>query len=294
LVFSQKIEVIYLKIPRKIEGKLDPALVEKAKSIGNPRKISNKKKDNDYLAELRSSPNIKEKTNDILWEVYNKEGFSRFSNLISYLKSFGRQDFNDLIQVKGEIAEVVLEITISHFIKKFSLPWKVYRTLIIPYSSSSSSSTELDLILLTPQVVTVFEVKSYNGEKTITGDCFMKAVNHGVTQEKDIFSQNKLHIKAFWMNFGNYAKGETGVIKSVMFSFATGKVIDMRDPAKKIIMPIYDESTISSYLEALRQINFDPRWESDLVNAIDKAKASSISLEDHISNINSRTDSTSK
>ena len=241
----------------------------------------------DYIRNLAVADlGLKERTRKILWEIYEKEGYKRFIEILDFMKTYPGRAFNDVTQVKGEVAEVVLEIIIAKFIEELDLGWQCYKGLIIPFEPESKNTTELDFILVTPIVVTVFEIKSYNGVKTLTGDCFLKAENKGFSSEKDVYEQNKMHIKAFWANFGKHATTKLGVIKSVLFSFASGTVTDEREKEKQEIMPVYDENTLPQYLEALRLLESDPRWEeASLIEALQKAAREAISLEDHVASV---------
>lgn len=271
-----------MKLPKALLDKLDSRtqeLIKKGSSVSE-----------DYLSKLKSgNKDKKEKTREVLWSIYEKEGYIRFLQVVDKMRSFKDRDFNDLVVVKGEMAEVILEILIYQYIRENKLnDWYIIRSLILGNEQNKKFSTELDMLLITPMIVTVIEIKSYNGEKTITGDCSLKAVNSGQVQEKDIFRQNAVHIKAFWDNFQRYAKSNVGVVKSVLFSFSKGAIIDQRDKSKISIMPVYTEETMPSYLQALHNLDREPLWDvNKLLKAIDKARSEARSAEDHIKYVKS-------
>jgi hypothetical protein len=284
----------FLKVPESVKNKLSPEVVKAVKSSKKSSSIGG-----DYVKKLElGSHDFKDRTRKILWEVYRSEGYSKFIDVVGNLKVLKNHEFNDLIQVKGETAEVVLEIIIEHFIKHYALDWKVVKGLILNINGnvgSKSSTTEIDIVLVTSKVVSIFEIKSFNGEKVISGDCLLTANNAGNILSKDVFLQNRLHIKAFWNNFGKFSLSETGIVKSVMFSFSSGSLKDDRSIDKKEIMPVYDESNIPRYLEAIRLLDVSDRWKVDELNeAIEVAEKGSVSLEDHIKYLSGKHDSLGK
>jgi hypothetical protein len=277
-----------LNVPKSVKGKLDPSVAQTIDTGKSPHKVGGSYVENLVL----SDSDFKERTRKILWEVYQNEGYSKFMSVVQNLKNLKNHEFNSLIQVKGETAEVVLEIILTQFIKEYDLGWSLVKGLILNIdgpSGSSSSTAETDLILLTPAVVSIFEIKSYNGNKVLFGDCTLRSDNSGYVVEKDAFSQNRLHIKAFWNNFKKFALSEVGIIKSVLFSFARGSLNDNRSIDKKEIMPVYDETSVSSYLEAIRLLKVGDRWDiNGLSKAVEAAQENAISLDAHIANIVSR------
>lgn len=234
---------------------------------------------------------LKEKTRLVLWNIYKNEGFHVFMNTVNCMRKFEGRNLNDIMQVKGEVAEVVLEILIKRFIAERKIHnWYVHKGVILGDKKNPKFSTEIDFILVTPQVVSVIEVKSLNGDKVITGDCTLTA-RKGKDEElcKDIFAQNKIHIRTFWKNFKCAAKEESGVVKSVLFSFSFGNITDNRSASKVDLMPVYTEDTIASYLEAIFCLNRNPVWEvEELEKLINNSQANYKVLYDkHMRYINS-------
>jgi Holliday junction resolvase-like predicted endonuclease len=233
---------------------------------------------------------LKEKTRLILWSIYKNEGFQVFMDTVNCMRKFEGRKLDDVMQVKGEVAEVVLEILIKRFIAERKIHnWYVHKGVILGNKKNKKFSTEIDFILITPQVVSVIEVKSLNGDKIITDDCTV-IVRKGKDELcKNIFAQNKIHIQTFWDNFKCVAKGKSGIIKSVLFSFSLGNITDNRSASKINLMPVYTEDTIASYLEAIFYLNREPVWEvAELERLISNSQTNYKALYDkHIRYINS-------
>lgn len=238
-----------------------------------------------YLSEM----DLKDKTRKILWDIYRAEGYRSFMGIVHHMQSMKGKKYADLIQVKGEIAEVVLEILIHQFIKEKGISdWYVYKGLILGDKSCSVFSTEIDVILATPKVVTIIEVKSYNGNKIITGNCLLTAKFFNHLNQKDVYSQNRLHIEAFWKQFGIAAKSDKGIIKSVLFSYSSGSLSDQRTKENREIMPVYTENDFGGFLNAVYLLKRRPIWDvGKLDHLIRRAQKTSISYSDHIKYVNS-------
>lgn len=222
---------------------------------------------------------IKERSEIVLNRVYDVRGFTAFMEVVDNLRSFSERDKEDVIIAKGEIAEVVCEVMTKHFIKTKGLKdWHIHRGLILGDKKNPKFSTELDLILVTPACVSVIEIKSYNGTKTLTGDCNVKTKY----VDKNVFSQNVLHIKSFWSNFKACAKQPQGAIKSVLFSFSKGDIVDKRESSAKALMPVFSETDYMGYLLALSKVQRNTWNVNKLEHAIAEQKKTARSLEEHI------------
>lgn len=233
---------------------------------------------------------LKEKTRLALWNVYNNNGFHTFMKTVNCMRKFEGKKLDDVLQVKGEVAEVVLEVLIKHFIAERKIHnWYIHKGVILGDKKNKKFSTEIDFILVTPQVVSIIEVKSLNGDKIITDNCLLTARKGKDELRKDIFAQNRIHIQTFWKNFKCTAKGDKGVIKSVLFSFSLGNIIDNRSTKKINLMPVYTEDTIASYLEAIFCLDRSPVWEvAELERLINNSQMDYEALYDkHMHYINS-------
>lgn len=229
---------------------------------------------------LLEHKDIKNRTQVVLRRIYEIKGYTVFMEVISNLKKFSGKEKDDVIIAKGEIAEIVCEIMMEYFILERGLKdWRIYKGLILGSKKDSNFSTELDMVLATPTCISVIEVKSYNGKKTLEEECTL------VVRElrKNVFSQNVLHIKSFWENFKDSACSTQGAVKSVLFSFAYGTLADKRTPTNKAMMPAYSEDNFISYLVALEQLNRQPIWNINKLDSLVKTqKETARTFEAHV------------
>ena len=256
-----------MKLPKQIIASLEEDIKENFKQEKTINSLSQR--------EIVSAYDLKKKTRLVLWDIYKKEGFYVFMNTVDYMRKFEGRKWLDAIQVKGEVAEVVLEILVKQFIVERGIhDWYVHKGVILGDKKNKVFSTEIDFILVTPQVVSIIEVKSFNGDKIITEDCTLTARKGKNELSRNIFTQNKIHIQTFWKHFKCAARVKRGVIKSVLFSFSLGTITDNRTDRKVKLMPVYTEDTIASYLEAIFCLNRNPVWEvkklEKLINASQK------------------------
>lgn len=173
---------------------------------------------------------------DNLYQVYLEYGIEVLIKLAAEtLHDFGLG--NDLQgQVNGEVCEVVLECLIIDYTlrnPKKCKDWSLYKGLIIKERGklSEAFSTELDLTLVTPQCIYLFECKSYKGNNSLTGK--------GTYKNTDVYKQNMLHLKTLdsWVK-PFVCKGKLPVYKIALFVFAEGKVEDKRTMEARTLMPL--------------------------------------------------------
>ena len=275
-----------MRVPAQVRPFLDEALLRKIdfllKESISPNPLIR------FSGEVTDQVELKERANQVLWEVYRQVGFAKFMETLEYMKTYSGRAFQELVTVKGEVAEGILEIILTSFIDEFQLDWKFYKGLIIPHEKGGSNTTELDIVLITPIILTVFEIKSYNGTKTLSNECHLVATSGSNTREIDVWEQNRKHIVAFWNNFGHLASGDSGVLKSVLFSFSSGTLEDKREVIWRQRMPVFDEKNISGYLEALRLLEGDTQWKVGELCEVLEIASKSGNLEDHIMGIRNR------
>lgn len=173
---------------------------------------------------------------DNLYHVYLEYGIEVLIKLAAEtLHDFGLGD--DLQgQINGEVCEVVLECLIIDYTLRNPekcKDWSLYKGLIIKERGklSESFSTELDLTLVTPQCIYLFECKSYKGDNSLTGK--------GMYKNTDVYKQNMLHLKTLdtWVK-PFVCEGKLPVYKIGLFVFADGRVEDKRMIESRTLMPL--------------------------------------------------------
>lgn len=175
----------------------------------------------------------------------------------------------------GEIAETVLELQIKTFMQehpKQTKNWVLAKSIILPDADNTESEflTELDLVLFTPQQVFLFECKSYNADKTISGKGTLECKG----KKFDVFSQNSLHAKTLQKlitKCRTTAEPQSSGIQMILFDFALGKTIEKRSKQAQMVMPCINETKIEKLLSDTIKIDsviWDMRYIEQIVEVI--------------------------
>lgn len=166
-------------------------------------------------------------------------------------------------QVNGEVCEVVLECLIIDYSLKHKeecSDWLLYKGLIIKDRDNlrSAFSTEIDLTLITPQCIYLFECKSYKGDNLLTG--------LGKYKNTDVFSQNMLHLKTLdkWVKPFTI-NGKNPVYKIALFAFSNGSITDNRDLSVKKSMPVL---TLQNWTDILLSNSSQKVWNMKSVKTL--------------------------
>lgn len=224
---------------------------------------------------------VKERTNYALLQLYEQKGYDVFKQTCINMKGNNWFDKDEYGFFKGECAEVFLYVTIVEFIEKFKLPWKVYLSLVLPHKDGiTGHTTEIDLVLVSEEMITVFEAKSYGGNKTIRDICTIQR-KHG---NKDIYSQNALHCESLIKQIADLNINDQRGMKSVLFSYAEGSIKDAREAKYKRLMPVVTENTILRYLTSLTKLE-NKYWKPEIYGKV-FALSLELTMEDHMNYIN--------
>ena len=166
----------------------------------------------------------------------------------------GDEEFRTILH--GEICETILELGFQVYQeqhRKETAGWFWEKGLILkdPASTNSRYLTELDLALFTPQMVHVFECKSYGGKKVLSGKCTLQTANRTC----DVYRQNAAHEETLLKNINAFrlpgeAAYKAAGTRKVLFSFALGELEDTRTDKDKKEMPCLTYSTLFPYLDA--------------------------------------------
>lgn len=154
--------------------------------------------------------------------------------------------------LNGEICETTLEIGILEFMKRYPdvcQDWVLKKGLIIKDINDPNNGfmTELDVVLATPQMIYLFECKSYTGKKVLTERCTITTPSRTF----DVYSQNFLHAKTFLGQFTPYRCNKDEKIfpiQLVLFSMSKGEIEDKRTQACQALMPLVEIETLFSFL----------------------------------------------
>lgn len=228
-----------------------------------------------------SHGSVKERTNYALIQLYQQKGYDIFKQTCLNMKGNNWFDKDEYGFFKGECAEVFLYVTILEFIEKYQLPWKVYLSLVVPHKDGiAGHTTELDLVLVSEEMITVFEAKSYGGDKIIRDICSIQR-KHGT---KDIYSQNALHCESLIKQIAYFNINDQRGMKSILFSYAEGSLTDARQSKYKRLMPILTENNILKYLTSLTKLE-DKYWKYDIYAKVSQLSYE-LTMEDHMNYIN--------
>ncbi|MFF2798256.1 nuclease-related domain-containing protein [Lysinibacillus xylanilyticus] len=229
----------------------------------------------------QSYESVKERTNYALLQLYEQKGYDLFKKTCLNMKGNSWFNTSDYSTFKGECAEVFLYVTILEFIEKFNLPWYAFLSLVIPHRDGiEGHTTEIDLVLVSEEMITVFESKSYGGDKTIKDVCSIVRKNG----TKDIYGQNALHCESLLKQIADFNINDQRGMKSVLFSFAEGSLDDVRDPQYKKFMPVLTEDNVLQYLTSLTKLK-NKYWKSGVVDKVSQL-SKMLTAEDHMAYIN--------
>lgn len=219
------------------------------------------------LALPETHDDVRSRTNYALMQLYEQKGYDVFKKVCGEMRSNKGLSSSDFGFFKGEACEAFLTATIREFIKKFDLPWKVYTSLIVKHRDESLEGgvTEIDVTLVSQEMITVFEAKSYSGKKTLTGKC---SINHS-TGKKDLYGQNSLHCESLLKLIRDYNINGNAGMKSALFWYADGTLTDKREDAYKAIMPAITEDNLLAYLTALTNLT-DKYWNQSIFQRFDE------------------------
>lgn len=193
-------------------------------------------------------------TNQVLVQYYNKFGLEKtVATARDMLKASNkhRNLENFTSEVHGELCETVLEIMLRDMMisnPDLTKNWFIRKSLVLkdPESPVSDFRTELDVVLFTPVCIFVFECKSYQGSKTLTGQGVLTCKG----KDFDVFSQQQLHKEVIAKNFGKFIteRGVKTVFDTSLFDFSEGDMIDLRDAKAKEQLPYLNVNTLMQYV----------------------------------------------
>lgn len=199
---------------------------------------------------------IKDAIHEQLWKIYDAKGYDVLEkaswDLMKLCESKAKeQKYREL---KGEIAEIVLECALYEAQKDIQ-PSIVLKGLCIPFRNSNST-TELDLTLVTPKRIILFESKSYKNKPKVTKECLL-----GGTM--DVAKQSELHLTALNQYIGHLRNksAKQKPYKFILFEMSTEGVSDERTPENKKRIPIANPSSFRTVLNSVLEESVDDVWD---------------------------------
>ena len=178
--------------------------------------------------------NYKDSTNEVLLDYYKENGFQKTVAVAKSMYNVNLKNAkkNFKTDMNGEVCETVLEIGILEFMKRYPKAcehWVLKKGLIIKDIEDPNNGfmTEIDLVLATPQMIYLFECKSYTGNKVLTNECTITTP----ARSFDVYKQNYLHAKTFLAQFTPYRCNKSSQvfpIQLALFSLAKGEIVDAR------------------------------------------------------------------
>lgn len=196
----------------------------------------------------------KDSTNEVLLNYYHENGFNKTIAVAKsmYNINLKKAKKNFKTDVNGEVCETVLEIGILEFMKRYPKAckeWVLKKGLIVKDIDDPNNGflTEIDLVLATPQMIYLFECKSYTGKKVLTNECTITTPSRSF----NVYKQNFLHAKTFLAQFTPYRcnkDSEVFPIQLALFSLAKGEIVDSRSDKNKALMPLVEIESLFAFL----------------------------------------------
>lgn len=221
---------------------------------------------------------LKTRIRQALLQHYEKYGISAVrpkAEMLIKQCEHEKIDYRQRVELKGELAEVVLECYLAEY-SKYITPSVVSKGLCIR-NMRNSLTTEMDVTFFTPCRVYMFECKSYSGKKVLTAECTL--TNN--TTSKDVFGQSKHHMEILNQYIAQYRvntrlKG-VSPYKLVLFELSSQDCEDQRDDKWKQTIPLITLSTLDEWLQAEfsreMKVNWDVRKMIPMLKRLDMESA---------------------
>ena len=161
-------------------------------------------------------------------------------------------------RLKGELAEVVIEVIllkVQEILTRRDIPCIVAKNIGIIKESELNDkkySTEIDVLLATPYMIYLFEVKSYTGtNKKTTGKCIL---DKGSGKTMNVYEQSKYHMDMFDKKFASCKykflteKGIQPAYRLMFFEFSKDIAKDERNDKNKELVPYLNRNNVFNVL----------------------------------------------
>lgn len=178
------------------------------------------------------SEKIKNRTRQLLIDLYSKKGKGFFLEVAEYMLS----ERGTSPTIRGELCEVVLEVLLMDYIKThpdMCSTWIITKGMILmDLDNKTDYKTELDLVLSTPKRLYVFECKSYSGKKTLTDKGTLNTMKgNKISHSFDVYSQHEKHYALLFRTLSPFLLDNVKIDKPyqiLLFTFDSGSIQDLR------------------------------------------------------------------
>ncbi len=205
---------------------------------------------------------LKTKTRLAVLECYKYDGLQAAINRVDELMvqcEHEKVDYRLRIDIKGELAEVILECVLSEVQKR--LPMSIISKGLCIRNKHTQLTTEMDVTFFTPARIYMFECKSYSGKKTLTAECTLT----NKTTSKDVYGQSMHHMEIlnqYMLPFrrNRDIKGQAP-FKMILFELSTTACEDKRiDRWKRVIPVMTPADLVPFFVEELKSVSKD-NWD---------------------------------
>ena len=202
---------------------------------------------------------FKDNLTKALINVYQSHGYNTFcatcDNLIKNSTAKAKKELGDAklgIQIRGEVCEAFLKISIVEFCKiNKTKNWFMHKGLCLERKDGKKNkTTELDITLFTPNKVVLFESKFRMNKVEIYDQCKI-VPDYGTAT--NVWSQNIMHLDNLkWYLADSLKSLELGKpFKCVLFMYSNKDVKDLRSKKYRNLMPVVTKENLFSYLKTL-------------------------------------------
>lgn len=179
----------------------------------------------------------------------------------------------DRSTIKGELSEVALECHLLYWMERLRY-LAVVKSLCVK-SQFSNATAEIDIMLVTPCRVYLFECKSFKGAKTLTKECFLQ----GGSSSKDVYEQSKYHLEIleqYLRKFRFASASKVSPYQLILFELSSDGIRDMREDKWRRNIPVLTMDTFDKWLLTELQTRQEVQWDfAPLVEEITRLNESS-------------------
>ncbi|MEG2262779.1 MAG: NERD domain-containing protein [Clostridia bacterium] len=219
--------------------------------------------------------NLKDSTRRAMLECYKYQGLAAVKpKALEIMRQCESNvaDFKTRCDIKGELAEVVLECYLM-YVQKTIAPSILSKGLCIR-NKNNGNTTEMDVCFFTPIRIYMFECKSYSGKKALTKECTLT----NKTTSKDVYGQSLHHMTILNQYLTPYRtnvldKGQSPY-RLVLFELSSTECEDKRELKWKKAIPLVTLDNLEQFIlnefSTSAKINWDTPRMLPILQMLDK------------------------